>query len=72
MKCYICKKETTDIDPLGDYVHINCKSCGEYKVSGTAAANPKIHNMSPDFILGRLAQIYQKTKEVPMITSNDL
>lgn len=72
MKCYICKNEAKEIKPLGDYVHLKCRLCGEYKVDAKALLNDDIHRMNPDRILGRLAQKFQKTREVPVILNEDI
>ena len=38
MRCFICELKAIEEKPLGDYRHVHCDNCGEYKISGTAIA----------------------------------
>lgn len=73
MKCYICKGEAELLGSQGgDFEHVKCGDCGEYKVSGSALSNSKIHRLDLEKIRQKLKREREKTGEVPMISTMDL
>ncbi|MDB2449037.1 hypothetical protein N9W78_01975 [bacterium] len=72
MKCYICNKDCEAVNSPGDYEHLKCEYCGEYKISGTAVAAIGKNQLDTQTILIKLAKDREKSSETPMITTMDL
>lgn len=68
MTCEICKC-TAILEPSsGDYLQINCKNCGPYKLSGTVVELIKGKNLNiPE--MQKMLTSKQKHEEIPLITS---
>ena len=72
MNCFICSSTASSPDNFGDYVHIICSRCGEYKISGNAIGLWQAKIIKPAAILKAIEIKRQKNDKIPMFSMLDI
>ncbi len=72
MKCHICKSESTKELPTGDYEHVKCPDCGEYKIAGTVVEMAKSRNIDVPSTRVVLRRMRAAGDKIPIITSKEV
>jgi predicted RNA-binding Zn-ribbon protein involved in translation (DUF1610 family) len=70
MECRICRTETNEILPTGDFEEYACPKCGPYKITGSAVAVLEKHGYRLDVDLCREWLAQQGPQAVPVIDSD--
>ena len=69
MQCPICSSDCQTIEPDGNYTHIDCPDCGEYKIVRRAMEVAASETIDVSVFRDYLSKKRKANQPAPMITS---